>query len=40
MAIKLDYIARETTTNLTHNVTLTITSILTMMISLTLFDST
>ena len=40
MAIKLDYVARETATNLTRNVTLTLASILTVVVSLTLFGST
>jgi cell division transport system permease protein len=39
MAIKLDYVARETATNLTRNVTLTLASILTVVVSLTLFGS-
>lgn len=39
MAIKLDYVARETATNLTRNVTLTVASILTVVVSLTLFGS-
>ena len=39
MAIKLDYVIRETGTNLTRNVTLTLASILTVVVSLTLFGS-
>jgi cell division transport system permease protein len=39
MAIKLDYVARETATNLTRNITLTLASILTVVVSLTLFGS-
>ena len=39
MAIKVDYVARETATNLTRNVTLTVASILTVVVSLTLFGS-
>jgi cell division transport system permease protein len=39
MAIKLDYVARETATNLTRNVTLTLASVLTVVVSLTLFGS-
>ena len=39
MAIKLDYVVRETATNLTRNVTLTVASILTVVVSLTLFGS-
>lgn len=39
MAIKLDYVARETATNLTRNVTLTLASILTVVVSLTLFGA-
>ena len=39
MAIKLDYVVRETATNLTRNVTLTLASILTVVVSLTLFGS-
>jgi cell division transport system permease protein len=39
MAMKLDYVARETATNLTRNVTLTLASILTVVVSLTLFGS-
>jgi cell division transport system permease protein len=39
MAIKLDYVARETATNLTRNITLTVASILTVVVSLTLFGS-
>ncbi|MFL6205131.1 MAG: cell division protein FtsX [Acidimicrobiales bacterium] len=39
MAIKIDYVARETATNLTRNVTLTLASILTVVVSLTLFGS-
>ena len=39
MAIKLDYVVRETATNLTRNVTLTLASVLTVVVSLTLFGS-
>jgi cell division transport system permease protein len=39
MAIKLDYVARETATNLTRNVTLTLASVLTVVVSFTLFGS-
>jgi len=39
MAIKLDYVVRETATNLTRNVTLTLASILTVVVSLTLFGA-
>lgn len=39
MAIKLDYVARETATNLFRNVTLTLASVLTVVVSLTLFGS-
>ena len=39
MAIKFDYVVRETATNLTRNVTLTLASILTVVVSLTLFGS-
>lgn len=39
MAIKIDYVARETATNLTRNVTLTLASVLTVVVSLTLFGS-
>ena len=39
MAIKLDYVVRETATNLTRNVTLTLATILTVVVSLTLFGS-
>lgn len=39
MALKLDYVARETATNLTRNVTLTLASVLTVVVSLTLFGS-
>jgi cell division transport system permease protein len=39
MAIKLDYVARETATNLTRQITLTVASILTVVVSLTLFGS-
>src|SRR5688572_8845144 len=39
MAIKVDYVARETATNLTRNITLTLASILTVVVSLTLFGS-
>jgi cell division transport system permease protein len=39
MAIKVDYVVRETATNLTRNVTLTLASILTVVVSLTLFGS-
>ncbi len=39
MAIKLDYVLRETGTNLVRNITLTLASILTVVVSLTLFGS-
>jgi cell division transport system permease protein len=39
MAIKVDYVVRETATNLTRNVTLTLASVLTVVVSLTLFGS-
>jgi cell division transport system permease protein len=39
MAIKVDYVVRETATNLTRNVTLTVASVLTVVVSLTLFGS-
>ena len=39
MAIKLDYVARETATNLFRNVTLTLASVLTVVVSLTLFGA-
>lgn len=39
MAIKLDYVIRETGSNLTRNVTLTLASVLTVVVSLTLFGS-
>ncbi len=39
MAIKLDYVARETAANLFRNVTLTLASVLTVVVSLTLFGS-
>ena len=39
MALKLDYVIRETGSNLTRNVTLTLASILTVVVSLTLFGS-
>jgi cell division transport system permease protein len=39
MAIKLDYVIRETGTNLFRNVTLTLASVLTVVVSLTLFGS-
>ena len=39
MAIKVDYVARETATNLFRNVTLTLASVLTVVVSLTLFGS-
>jgi cell division transport system permease protein len=39
MALKLDYVARETATNLVRNVTLTLASVLTVVVSLTLFGS-
>ena len=39
MAIKLDYVVRETATNLTRQVTLTLATILTVVVSLTLFGS-
>jgi cell division transport system permease protein len=39
MALKVDYVARETATNLFRNVTLTLASVLTVVVSLTLFGS-
>jgi cell division transport system permease protein len=39
MAIKIDYVARETASNLFRNVTLTLASVLTVVVSLTLFGS-
>ena len=39
MAIKLDYVVRETATNLTRNVTLTLASVLTVVVSLGLFGT-
>lgn len=39
MAIKIDYVARETAANLTRNITLTLASVLTVVVSLTLFGS-
>ncbi|MGE3621484.1 MAG: cell division protein FtsX [Acidimicrobiia bacterium] len=39
MAIKLDYVVRETGTNLVRNITLTLASVLTVVVSLTLFGS-
>jgi len=39
MAIKLDYVVRETGTNLLRNITLTLASVLTVVVSLTLFGS-
>jgi cell division transport system permease protein len=39
MAIKLDYVVRETGSNLVRNVTLTLASVLTVVVSLTLFGS-
>ena len=39
MAIKVDYVARETATNLTRNVTLTLASVLTVVVSLGLFGT-
>ncbi|MEX2293784.1 MAG: permease-like cell division protein FtsX [Acidimicrobiales bacterium] len=39
MAIKIDYVARETAANLLRNVTLTLASVLTVVVSLTLFGS-
>ncbi len=39
MALKLDYVARETATNLVRNVTLTLATVLTVVVSLTLFGS-
>ena len=39
MAIKVDYVARETAANLLRNVTLTLASVLTVVVSLTLFGS-
>jgi cell division transport system permease protein len=39
VAIKLDYVARETASNLFRNVTLTLASVLTVVVSLTLFGS-
>jgi cell division transport system permease protein len=39
MALKLDYVARETGINLVRNITLTLASVLTVVVSLTLFGS-
>jgi cell division transport system permease protein len=39
MAIKIDYVARETATNLTRNITLTLASVLTVVVTLTLGGS-
>ena len=39
MALKLDYVVRETSTNMRRNVTLTIAAIVTMAVSLGLFGS-
>ncbi len=39
MALKLDYVIRETGTNLVRNITLTLASVLTVVVSLTLFGS-
>ena len=39
MALKLDYLVRETGNNLVRNVTLTLASVLTVVVSLTLFGS-
>ena len=39
MALKIDYVARETAANLTRNVTLTLASVLTVVVSLTLAGS-
>ena len=39
MALKLDYVIRETGSNLVRNVTLTLASVLTVVVSLTLFGS-
>ena len=39
MALKFDYVLRETGTNLVRNVTLTLASVLTVVVSLTLFGS-
>jgi cell division transport system permease protein len=39
MALKLDYVARETATNLVRNITLTLATVLTVVVSLTLFGS-
>jgi cell division transport system permease protein len=39
MALKLDYVARETSTNMRRNVTLTLAAIVTMGVSLSLFGS-
>ncbi|MSO85961.1 MAG: ABC transporter permease [Acidimicrobiia bacterium] len=39
MAIKVDYVVRETAANLTRNITLTLASVLTVVVSLTLFGS-
>jgi cell division transport system permease protein len=39
MAVKLDYVARETGINLVRNITLTLASVLTVVVSLTLFGS-
>jgi cell division transport system permease protein len=39
VALKIDYVLRETGSNLTRNITLTLASILTVVVSLTLFGS-
>jgi cell division transport system permease protein len=39
MALKIDYVVRETTTNIRRNITLTIAAIVTMGVSLSLFGS-
>ena len=39
MALKIDYVLRETGSNLSRNITLTLASILTVVVSLTLFGS-
>src|SRR5690606_22422420 len=39
MALKIDYVARETVTNLVRNITLTLASVLTVVVSLSLFGS-
>src|SRR3954449_11053178 len=39
MALKIDYVIRETGSNLTRNITLTLATVLTVVVSLTLFGS-